>query len=934
MSRDSRRAEGQEPPRDTEAIVARCLERFESEGDGAVEEACARYPDLAPEIRSRVDALRRAGFVPGAARPAPTPAPDSYPERLGDFRLIRRIGGGGMGVVYLAEQVSLGRRVALKLIRPEHLYFPNARERFRREVESVARARHPGIVPIHAVGEESGIPYYAMEWIDGKSLLQVIDRLGGRAPERLTPRDLASAIGAGEVFRIDRDEAPARSWTEAALRIALRVAEALQHVHANGVIHRDVKPSNVMLTASGRVVLLDFGLARTEGEAGLTKAGAPVGSLPYMSPEQLRGDPDRIDARTDVYALGVTLYELLTLRVPFGADSPTETQRLILEGEPEPIRTRNRSVSRDAETVCMKALDRDPARRYATAEAFARDLSNVLERRPVEARRASALVRARRWTERHPAATVVVLASLALMALALAIAWRERKAQRTIALLSDIHVARRLFREAESFWPADVAKTGAIDRWLADAEAVVARAGAARARLAELRDGALPYSDDDRAADAAEPLRRKRAIEFELESVRTLLLSQLEEVRQSEQRQIDVLEAAIAAADADSRRRRTWRFDGIETRWEFETLSSIVAEIETLESLVESVRDVRATALRLHRICAESASDAWERAARDVAALPVYRGLALRPQRHLVPIWRNPRSGLWEFAHLATGGPPEIDESERGEAPRLAVDGGMGVVLVLLPGGRFRMGAALPDATQRPGDPNVDPDAKWGEGPVHEVDLDPFFMSKYELTRGQARRLGFEDHLPLDDATLPAAWVEYRSMSRALARVGLEPPTEAQWEYGCRAGTTTPYWTGPSAELVYRAANVADAAFFESVDPRIDASDFRPQVRFSDGFAGIAPVGSLPPNPFGLHDTHGNVAEWCRDVYVTRAYRAMRHQPGDGLLEVILGGPKQSVRGGSSSGIVESARSAARSANSPDISDPNVGIRPARRLER
>src|SRR5262245_60032547 len=175
-----------------ESLVAQCLERAETDGASAVDAVCARHPDLADAVRERLAALDVLGLV-GAA---PAAAQSGFPERLGEFRLLRRLGGGGMGVVYLAEQSKLGRRVALKLIRPEHLYFPGARERFRREVEAVARLQHPGIVPVHTVGEEGGIPYFTMEYVEGHTLEDVLRALRGRSPVELSSSDLAEAVRA------------------------------------------------------------------------------------------------------------------------------------------------------------------------------------------------------------------------------------------------------------------------------------------------------------------------------------------------------------------------------------------------------------------------------------------------------------------------------------------------------------------------------------------------------------------------------------------------------------------------------------------------------------------------------------------------------------------------------------------------------------------
>jgi serine/threonine protein kinase len=352
-----------------------------------------RHPDSStPELRSRIAALEAAGLVAGSA------APDSFPETLGDFRLLERLGGGGMGVVFRAEQRSLGRVVALKLIRPEQLYFPRARERFRREIEAVARLAHPGIVPVYASGEENGLPYYAMELIDGLSLASVLRAFAGRDPAQLRGADVAALFPGGA-------RAPLfdGSYERLALELARQIALALQHAHARGVLHRDVKPSNVVLSADGRARLLDFGLAARSGATRLTGTGVPLGSISYMAPEVASGAAQEGDVRADVYGLGVSLYELLTLRLPFDAPTAAELSARIQAGQPTPPRQWNEALSRDAQTVCLCALELEPARRYASAQALADDLGSVLELRPIAARPASSWRKLERWTRRHPA---------------------------------------------------------------------------------------------------------------------------------------------------------------------------------------------------------------------------------------------------------------------------------------------------------------------------------------------------------------------------------------------------------------------------------------------------------------------------------------------------------------------------------------------------
>ncbi len=400
-------------------LVFRCLEKLEDEGAGAVEALLAEHPDLASAARERLANLGDAGLLPGAS--------DRMPERLGDFRLTEMLGGGGMGVVWAARQESLGREVALKLIRPEQHYFPGARERFRREIEALAKLNHPGIVPIYTVGEQDGVPYIAMERVRGCTLADALVQLDERDPAELAGADLDAAIAAcvGEE-RGERERAPLfdGTWEETCLRIVREVAEALEHAHRVGVLHRDVKPSNVMITRGGRVLVLDFGLSIVEGGHRLTRTGSTLGSLPYVPPEILVDDRvaagaegAQFDRRGEVYELGVTLYELLTLKLPFRGMNAAVLSHLIVSGQARPVRRLNRAVSPEAETICQVAMEREPARRYPSAEALARDLTNALERRPIAARRTSAWLRTRRLVQRHPgwsaaAALALIVATL------------------------------------------------------------------------------------------------------------------------------------------------------------------------------------------------------------------------------------------------------------------------------------------------------------------------------------------------------------------------------------------------------------------------------------------------------------------------------------------------------------------------------------------
>jgi serine/threonine protein kinase len=294
------------------------LERVDR-GDSAeavLEELCQAHPQDSAALRRGVALLMDVRLHPG-------PPEDGLPERVGPFRLLRRLGAGGMGVVYLAQQQRPTRKVALKLVRPDQLWFEGYRERFTREIESAGRLAHHGIAPVYEMGEHDGVPWFSQEYVVGASLSEILENVPGRSPESLTGRDFLNAMR--EVVETGDSDASwdehffRGRWVDVCLRIAKQVADALEHAHERGVLHRDVKPSNILLTPAGRAVLVDFGLANLQGTERLTQSGAQLGSLHYMPPEQIDGKRDEIGPGSDVYSLGVTLYELLTLRAPYAS---------------------------------------------------------------------------------------------------------------------------------------------------------------------------------------------------------------------------------------------------------------------------------------------------------------------------------------------------------------------------------------------------------------------------------------------------------------------------------------------------------------------------------------------------------------------------------------------------------------------------------------
>ena len=359
-----------------------------------------------------------------------------FPDRLGPFRLLRRLGSGGMGTVYEALQDDLGRKVALKVIRPELLYVAGARERFRREIDAISHLDHPAIVGIVAAGEHEGIPYFAMQLLAGATVAEATAPLRGRPLAGLRGSDLQQAIVAAQGGSGDAaDGAPpavfAGNYWQAAVQLIAQVARGLAHAHAHGIVHRDLKPSNVMLMPDGRAIVLDFGIARVRGARDLTRSAEP-GSPAFMSPEQLRGEPT--DERTDIYSLGLTLWQLLTREPPF-ADRRSESD--LLRGDLPPLAL-ERGAPRDLGIVLRMATDRDRQHRYRSMADFTADLQAVLARTPIRGRSLPWSLRTVRLVQRHRVASAVV-ATLAVAAIAVPFVMRAERlaAERSVAAAAE-----------------------------------------------------------------------------------------------------------------------------------------------------------------------------------------------------------------------------------------------------------------------------------------------------------------------------------------------------------------------------------------------------------------------------------------------------------------------------------------------------------------
>ena len=882
------------------------------------------------------DSVSGGGDGDGSAQPLLSTA--STPASVGPYRIVRAIGSGAMGAVYLAEEDDrIRRQVALKLMLPG-VAGRNYVARFRAERQALALLSHPAIARVYAAGETAADqPWLAMEYVDGQPIDEYCDEheLGLRGR----------------------------------LQLVQRICRGLEHAHAQGIIHRDLKPSNILVTTVDGVPapkIIDFGLAMAPDQALTaetfhTETGAILGTLPYMSPEQATPEGGAVNALTDVYSVGVVLYELLVGERPLDWServSPFEAIRRIREVDPPTPSTRwerlnaasqaelarNRSASPsavsqrlkgDLDWITMRGIEKDRSRRYGSAVELSEDIERYLSDKPVVAKPPSGTYRLKKFVRRHrwPVSLAVSIVVLLLAGLA-ATGWfasqSSERLQRILRLADADLLAAYEAGARDHLWPAMPSKVAEMRRWIGDAD--------------ELRSR-LPLHQDS--------LRQLRS----------------------------------AATDENG----ALSFSSRELEWEYKLLSGLVTGLEEFfseenrtQSSYHRVRERLRFAETIEQRSLRDAAERWERARQSIAdraECPAYDGFALAPQLGLVPLRRNAQSGLWEFWQVQSGAEPEWNAARGAWNLREET----GIVLVLIPGGSFVRGAVAPlggasfvekeltiaavapgssaarlgllagdrvvaingQQIRKPGElevtlsvlrsgdvlrataergsrrvtletvlpPQSDPYAQDDEIELKPETVKPFFLSKFELTQAQWRRFttrtrstygpGRELHGYVHTALHPVETVSWGDAHSETGKLALRLPTETEWEYAARAGTRTIWWTGDGATTLQSAANLADETYHERDPNRPYESGIR------DGFLAHAPVGRYRPNAFGLHDVLGNVREWCEDHY---------QRDGKPLGRV--------MRGGGFGSIATVLRSADRGFSVAARND--LGLRPAR----
>ncbi len=876
-------------------IIAEYLAAEESGAAPPPEEVLAANPNLADELRrffANRDEL-------AAALPGEPPRKQFVPPRVryfGDYELLDEIARGGMGVVYRAKQTNLNRIVAIKMILSGHLAGEDDVRRFRTEAEAAANLKHPGIVPVHEVGVHEGHHYFSMDYIEGRSLAEIVRK----------------------------NPLPARKAAE----YVRSIADAVHYAHQQGTLHRDLKPSNILIDGDDHVHVTDFGLAgRVDGDGDLTRTGQILGTPSYMPPEQAQGKRGQIGPASDVYSLGAILYELLTGHSPFRAESSVETLRQVIEREPVAPRALNSIVPRDLETICLKCLRKEPSKRYATAAALAEDLGRWLKHEPIVARPVSRTEKAWMWCRRRPAVAGsigVVLVAGVLFAV-LVTAERQRYLRENIE--TAVAAVGSVRGEAVQFavnslgaFPADMVQMELRRQFEAGEEAdklalayALAHFDEVRiefllAQVAHARPGevdnlvtALGHSKSDAVA-ALEAAARIATDEENWRHKARLAMLALHLNAPSLAMEMSVLRPYPV--------QRTWFIEECST-WhgDLSKLAEVIAESDN-----GPLRSAVALAAGSAPEADVTATDkqAWE------GMLSNWYQNEADTLTHSAAGWTLRKWGLEEPRLRASAQPVEGDWHVNG----------VGMTMLKIPAGSF-----------------VRRDVRDENAANQRVTLTrSFLLGDREVSRAQFQQFiddpdrpsavnppGWRAHVlgspteqhPVDrvnwyEAVLFCNWLSrLEALTSCYERTGEEAgsgydawrlipdangyrlPTEAEWEYACRAGTETKFGHGDEESLLSRYAV------------------------YLAGELGLP--GSKLPNGWGLFDMHGNATEWCHD------YRG--EYPDEATISDPLGPAESSdrvLRGGGYYNGALNARSALRQLASPTFRRFGVGFRVAR----